>query len=155
MSRHMTIPLAHGFDPQALPPLAEPVAGTKPWQWLADPEVDPDLKSAYIQERVTGFGTVDPHERGLRHRPLPEEDVIASHLTQDVFFTFAGAPQVRVCLRQGTVGVFPFDAPVAIVGTAPGWRPTGGGAGWRTSSWWTTATTPPSASRPDSTCSRT
>ena len=125
MSPHpmFTLPISPGFNPRALPDLTPPVFGVKTWQWLADRANDGEEKSAYIKRFDGGFGSPDPGHRRPIGVPVPEADVIASHLTQDVVLDLAGAPPVRLNLGPATeeesTGPFPFDFPVAVYGTLP------------------------------------
>ncbi len=152
MSPRTRLALAAGFNPQSLPDAAPPVPNARPWQWLAErgaapaerpvkderrgivsrifrrlepsPQpLEPTELETYLARFVAGFGTVDPSDRNLAVRPLPREQVIASHLDQDVVFDFDGAPRVTVRLSaaepDGAEGTFPFTGPVAIVGTVP------------------------------------
>ena len=123
MSPRNRLALAPGFNPLFLPDVAPPVPGARPWQWLAEPGADHAEVQEYLERFVAGFGTVDPTDLDLEVRPLPREQVIVSHLDQDVVFNVLGAPAVTVRLSavapDEASGAFPFTGAVAIVGTIP------------------------------------
>jgi hypothetical protein len=122
------ITVSEGFIPQALPELTPPVAGAQPWTWLAESTMPAEERAAYLGRFVSGHGTVDPLDRHLALQPRSRREVITGHLRQHVFFDLPGDPAIRVRLssrsrpvREGTPdstgGGFPFEGPVAVVGT--------------------------------------
>ena len=117
------LPLAAGCNPQQLPDFAPPVPGVRSWRWLADPEVPAEEKAAYREQFCRGYGTVDPEQRGLLVEEVPTEDVILSHLEQDVVCELAGAPAITLRFsavpEEESAADFPFDGPVAVIGTVP------------------------------------
>lgn len=138
--------LRPGFDPSSLPDVAPPVPGARSWHWLVEQSArrkaeeerqsrqpnrgdsaaalrGADDLGEYLDRRVAGFGTTDPTDRDLAVRPLPRDQVIASHLDQEVVFDLPGSPAVRLRLSGAgpdeAASPFPFTGPVAIVGTFP------------------------------------
>ena len=74
------ISLATGFDPGALPELAPPVRGVRPWTWLADPDTPDAARSRYLARHVRGHGTVDDPARELALQPRSRDEVVAGYL---------------------------------------------------------------------------
>ncbi len=120
---HAELPLAPDCNPQQLPDLSPPVPGVRPWQWLADPDVPGDDKQAYLEQFRRGFGTVEPFERGLLVAEVPTDEVVRSHLTQDIVCEVAGAPSVTLrfgeASQEESSDDFPFAGAVALIGTVP------------------------------------